>query len=105
MESAERKSVALKFCSLSPLDQRSVLVQLPSHTKTKLLSVIESLEPGDFNQPLPIETSLVRDLKSQTSLDLQDTWASFTYMLELRHSEAERELPKHLLRAIKELNQ
>jgi hypothetical protein len=104
METAEKKNVALKFCSLSSIDQRSILAQLPSHTKAKLLVLVESLDLNDLNQALPIDITPARDSKLQSDSDLQKNWANFAYKIELQYAETGRELPKSLLRTMKELN-
>jgi hypothetical protein len=105
MESPEKKNVALKFCSLSSIDQRSILAQLPSDTKSKLLSLVESLDLNELSQPAAIEMTSARDPRPWSESDLQRSWQNFTYRIELQHAESGRELPKHLLRAMKELNQ
>jgi hypothetical protein len=104
METIESKNIALKFCSLSSIDQRSILAQLPGHTKNKLLSLVEGLDLNELVHPATLDIGSSRESKLPSDSKLLNTWQSFSYKIELTHAESGRELPKHLLRAMKDLN-
>lgn len=100
MDEIEKRNLALRFCTLSSKDQKSILAQLPDHVKNELVHSINVLEDKDFNSHSFTEFPINRELNSITYTN----WNNFLIQVEMKQSESSLKLPSKLLQTIKDLN-
>lgn len=100
MDDREKRDLALRFCTLSSKDQKSILAQLPNYVRNELLNTINVLDDKDFNSRSSNGFSIYK-MKDSVACE---SWSNFLMQVEARQSGSDLNLPVKLLQIIKDIN-
>jgi|GEM_PF-5970225 len=104
MPTLERKHLALKFCSLSKKDQKSILEQLPTKVRSQLIESINTLGDLDFKQDTQAKVKpLAEQLITRPKDFSRNGWGHFLNKVESTCAENDVHQSR-LLQTIKEIN-